>query len=126
MTGADEVVVLHSGGERYAVNLTAVERISTVGAVTALPGLPPPWRGLVCLRGEILPALDVSWYLGPPSRGDGPDPQPEAVGGAVVSHGGVRAVFLSEAPVALSPRAAGGVILDVATILTDPVLVVND
>ena len=125
MTGADEVVVLHAGGERYAVDLTAVDRIHTVDAVTELPGLRPPWRGLVSLRGEILPALDLGWYLGRPPGSDGGEPPPPA-GAAVVSHGGVRVVLLSEAPVALSPRAAGGVILDVAAILTDPVLVVND
>ena len=126
MTDADEVVLLQAGGERYAVDLTAVDRIHTVHTVTVLPGLRPPWRGLVSLRGEILPALDLAWYLHRPPATAGPDRPPPPAGGAVVSHGGLRVVLLSEAPVALSPRAAGGVILDVATILADPVLVVND
>jgi hypothetical protein len=52
-------------------------------------------------------------------------PRP-AVDCAVVTHGGLRVAFLSEAPVALRPRPDGGVILDVATILTDPALVVDD
>jgi chemotaxis signal transduction protein len=128
VTGADEVVVLHAGGERYAVDVTAVDRIHTVAGVTVIPGLRPPWRGLVSLRGEILPALDLGWYLGRRPADAGRDEPPPAapVGGAVVSSGAVRIVVLSEAPVALASRAAGGIALDVATILADPVLVVND
>jgi chemotaxis signal transduction protein len=116
----DQVVVLEAGGERYAVDLTSVERVHPVEVVTPLPGLRPPWAGLVCLRGELLPALDLPSYLGRPA---GALP---AVDCAVVTHGGLRVAFLSESPVALLPRAAGGLILDVATILADPTLVVND
>ena len=118
----DQVLVLAAGGERYGVELTSVERVHPIEAVTPLPGLRPPWAGLVCLRGEMLPALDLPSYLGRPPA-EGPHP---AVDCAVVAHGGLRVAFLSEAPVALAPRPEGGVILDVATILADPSLVVND
>jgi chemotaxis signal transduction protein len=124
VTAADQVVVLEAGGERYAVDLTAVERVHTVEAVTWVPGLRPPWAGLVSLRGEILPALDLHSYLGRRPSDEALARPP--VGGAVVGHAGLRVLFLSEAPVALSPRAAGGARLDVATILGDPALVVND
>ncbi|MGH9009722.1 MAG: chemotaxis protein CheW [Acidimicrobiia bacterium] len=121
-SGADQVLVLEADGERYAVELTSVERVHPVDAVTPLPGLRPPWAGLVCLRGEMFPALDLPSYLGKPPPG-GPLPPVDC---AVVTHGGLRVAFLSEAPVALLPRPEGGVILDVATILADPGLVVND
>jgi chemotaxis signal transduction protein len=122
MNATDQVLVLEAGGERYAVELTSVERVHPVEAVTPLPGLRPPWAGLVSLRGELFPALDLTSYLGkPPSSGPLP-----AVDCAVVTHGGLRVAFLSEAPVALLPRPEGGVLLDVATILADPGLVVND
>ena len=139
----DELAVLSAGGERYAVALACLERVLPVGAVTPLPGLRPPWAGLVALRGELLPALDVPAYLGRPAGTAG------AAGGycAVVAHGGLRVALLSEEPVTLrappedglsdplAPAAAGAVVgvtgdlvtvLDVATILADPALVVDD
>jgi chemotaxis signal transduction protein len=118
----DQVIVLEAGGERYGIDLTSVERVHPVEAVTPLPGLPPPWRGLVSIRGEIMPALDVPSYLG---RSPGPQRNP-AVECAVVTHGGLRVAFLSEAPVALAGRGDAGSMLDVPTILADPALVVND
>jgi purine-binding chemotaxis protein CheW len=147
-TAADEVVVLEVGGERYAVDLTSVERVQPVEAVTPLPGLRPPWAGLVSLRGEILPALDLAAYLGrPPVFAAGGPSTPAA--SAVVAHDGLRVALLSEAPLALKVRpedrlwaplaettAPAGVvvgvtddlltILDVAAILADPALVVDD
>jgi chemotaxis signal transduction protein len=124
VTSADQVVVLEAAGQRFGVDLRAVERVHPVESITVLPGLRPPWRGLVALRGEILPALDVGSYLGvaPPAGTTGGGP----VGGAVVAGGGRRLVLLSEAPVTLARRAAGGTMLDVATILADPGLEVDD
>ena len=147
---ADEVLVLEAGGERYAVDLTCVERVHPVGALTPLPGLRPPWAGLVSLRGEMLPALDLPAYLGRPpvfaaDAGTGTAP----AASAIVAHGGLRVALLSEAPVTLTVRPPGGLsaplgespvpagvvvgvtddlltILDVPTILADPALVVDD
>ncbi|HEY0397327.1 MAG TPA: chemotaxis protein CheW [Acidimicrobiia bacterium] len=146
---ADEVVVLEAGGERYAVDITCVERVQPVATVTPLPGLRPPWVGLVTLRGEILPALDLPSYLGRPPAFTGRAAAPRACHCAVVAHAGLRVALLSEAPVALSVRPPGGLstplaestapagavvgvtddlltILDIATILADPALVVDD
>jgi len=141
----DELAVLSAGGERYAVPLAALERVLPVEAVTPLPGLRPPWAGLVALRGELLPALDVPSYLGRPAGTAG-----AAGAGAycvVVAQGGLRVALLSEEPVTLmappehglsgplDPAAGGAVVgvtgdlvtvLDVVTILADPALVVDD
>ena len=124
MTSVDQVVVLEAGGQRFGVDLGAVERVHAVESVTALPGLRPPWRGLVALRGEILPALDVAAYLGVTPRTGATATVP--AGGAIVGRPGLRMVLLSDAPVTLAPRAAAGQLLDVATILADPRLEVND
>jgi chemotaxis signal transduction protein len=149
-SAAEEVVVLEAGGERYAVDVAAVERVHPVEGVTPLPGLGPPWAGLVSLRGEILPALDLPAYLGrPPAFASGGGSTPAA--SAVVRHGGLRVALLSEAPLVLVPRPTGGLsrplsespapggksvivgitddlvtVLDVPTILADPALVVDD
>ena len=147
-TAADEVVVLEAGGERYAIDLTSVERIHPVEAVTPLPGLRPPWAGLVSLRGEVLPALDLAAYLGRPPAFAASGPSAPAAS-AIVASGGLRVALLSEAPVVLAVRPRGrltaplgefpapsGVVLgvtgdlltvlDVPTILADPALVVDD
>jgi len=120
----EEVVVLEGGGERDAVALTWVERVHPVEAVTPLPGLRAPWRGLISLRGELLPALDVPSYLGQGS----PGPPGRPVGCAVVAHGGLPVAFLSDAPITLLLRGDGDLVtvLDVPTILADAALVVDD
>ena len=144
----DELVVLEAGGERYALDLRSVERIHPVDAVTPLPGLRPPWAGLVSLRGALLPALDLAAYLGRgPAFAAGS--ASAAVASAIVAHGGLRIALLSEAPVELARRPDGGLatppggspapsgvvlgvtdnlltVLDGPTILADPALVVDD
>ena len=140
----DELAVIEAGGERYAVDLARLERVHPVATVTPVPGLRPPWAGLVAHRGELLPALDVPAYLGRPAGTPG-----AAAYSAVVAHGGLRVALLSEGPVTLMARPQSGLsappapgtatagavvgvtgdlvtILDVATILADPALVVDD
>jgi hypothetical protein len=123
--GDHDVVVIEAGGERYAVAVDCVERVHPIDGVTPLPGLRPPWRGLVSVRGELLPALDLPAYLGrPPGPGAAPGP---VVSCAVVASGGLRVALLSEAPPAMAPRPAGVVeVVDVAGILADAALVVDD
>lgn len=117
--GAD-VVVLVAGGERFAVDVAAVERVHPVDGVTPLPGLRSPWRGIVSVRGELLPALDLPAYLGRPAPAEGAG----VAGCAVIAAGGVRVALLSETPPVLGPRPAE--VVDVAGILADPALVVDD
>jgi len=122
LPAGDEVVVLEAGGQRYAVEAAAVERVHPLNGVTPLPGLRSPWLGVVSVRGELLPALDLPAYLGRPPAA----PRP-VVSGAVVGGAGWRLVLLSEAAPALVRRpAAGAEAVDVAGILADPALVVND
>jgi hypothetical protein len=120
--GDDEVVVIEAGGGRYAIDVACVERVHPIDGVTTLPGLRPPWRGLVSVRGELLPALDLPAYLGRtlfPGAGSVP-----VVSCAVVAGGGLRVALLSEAPPAMARRPAD--VVDVAGILADPALVVDD
>jgi purine-binding chemotaxis protein CheW len=115
-----EVLVIEAGGERFAVDLAWVERVHPVAEVAPLPGLRPPWRGLVSVRGELLPALDLPAYLGRP-----PEPATGvAVSCAVVAAGGLRVALLSEVAPGVGPRPAE--VVDVAGILADPALVVDD
>jgi purine-binding chemotaxis protein CheW len=61
------------GAEHYALDLDHVLEVVELGEITPVPGSEPTLIGLRNLRGEVLPALDLSGMLGtagesPPSR----------------------------------------------------------
>lgn len=58
------LVVLALGAERYAVNIDAVREIRPMETLTQLPATPVFWLGLVNLRGNLAPVLDLRRYLG--------------------------------------------------------------
>jgi purine-binding chemotaxis protein CheW len=58
------LVVLALGAERYAVNIDFVREIRPVETLTQLPATPVFWLGLVNLRGNLSPVLDLRRYLG--------------------------------------------------------------
>ena len=57
------LLVVEVGPERYAVDVDAVREIKPLAGVTSLPGLPSFWSGLVNLRGNLVPVLDLATYL---------------------------------------------------------------
>jgi purine-binding chemotaxis protein CheW len=67
------LLVLQVGSEQYAVDVDAVREIKPLEGVTPLPGLPSFWSGLVNLRGNLVPVLDLTTYLGLPSTRDESD-----------------------------------------------------
>jgi chemotaxis signal transduction protein len=58
------LLVFQAGGESYALSMESVREVERVGRVTPVPGAPAFVRGLVNLRGEILPLLDVAALVG--------------------------------------------------------------
>lgn len=58
------LLVFGAGGESYAVPMGCVREVERVGRVTPVPGAPAVVRGLVNLRGEILPLLDLAALVG--------------------------------------------------------------
>jgi len=58
------LLVFQAGGEWYALSMESVREVERVGRVTPVPGAPPFVRGLVNLRGEILPLLDMAALTG--------------------------------------------------------------
>lgn len=53
---------------RYAIPLTAVERVVAAAEVTALPGAPGAIRGVVNIAGEVLPLFDLRRRFSLPVR----------------------------------------------------------
>ncbi|GIU76780.1 MAG: hypothetical protein KatS3mg005_0018 [Bryobacteraceae bacterium] len=58
------LLVFQAGGESYALSMESVREVERVGRVTPVPGAPPFIRGLVNLRGEILPLIDLAALIG--------------------------------------------------------------
>ena len=136
------VAVIAAGGERYAVDLAKVARIYGMSTVTPLPGVASPWLGVVSLRGELYPALDLPAYLGR----TGVPPGAHCV---LLAHDRLRVAVMSDDPPeiarvtdgALNPHPAGTgvppaavagltsdllVVLDVGAVLADPAFTPDD
>jgi len=64
------LLVFRVGAECYSLPMECVREVERVGKVTPAPGAPAFVRGLVNLRGEILPLLDLRLLLG----ADGAEP----------------------------------------------------
>jgi purine-binding chemotaxis protein CheW len=72
-SAADEAVVqlctFRIGGEDYAVDIMRVREIIHPLPITPVPRAPAFVEGVVRLRGEVIPVLDVRKRLGVPARG---------------------------------------------------------
>ncbi len=56
------------GAEEYAVEILRVQEIRGICPVTALPHAPPRVRGVMNLRGAVVPVVDMRAALGLPSE----------------------------------------------------------
>ncbi len=61
--GATGMLVMRLAGERWAVPVASVKEIEDLDELTALPGIPDLWAGLVNLRGTVYPVLALARYL---------------------------------------------------------------
>lgn len=66
--GQVELVVMLVGAQRCALRLCDVQEIVRAVAVTPLPGAPPITEGVVDVRGDVVPVLDVRQRIGQPPR----------------------------------------------------------
>ena len=56
------VIIVSSGGARYAFELRWVREVVSLGHVTRVPGAPPHIAGVVNVHGSITPVLEVSAF----------------------------------------------------------------
>lgn len=68
-----DVVIVRVEPDRYAVPLTAVERVEMMCALVSFPESTPSVPGLLNLRGELIPVIDAQARLGQRSRPAHPD-----------------------------------------------------
>ena len=55
------------GGEEYAVSILKVREIIEFGIVTVVPNTPPWMRGVINLRGSVIPVVDLAVKFGLPA-----------------------------------------------------------
>ena len=56
-------LVFHVGAERYAVDVYDVNNIIMIPAITKMPGTDECYKGIIHLRGEIIPIMSLSKRL---------------------------------------------------------------
>jgi purine-binding chemotaxis protein CheW len=66
-----EVVAFEAGGFACALDVRHVREVLASAPVTRVPAAPPAWRGVLNVRGAVLPALDLGLRLGG-APADGP------------------------------------------------------
>lgn len=62
-----EVAVVSLGLNQYGIDVKSIAEVQLFDGVTPIPGIPPYWIGLVNLRSQLVPLLDLGVYLGLPS-----------------------------------------------------------
>lgn len=59
-----QYLTFHLVGEEYAVGILQVKEIITYGTLTKLPHSPPSIRGVINLRGNVVPVVDLGVKFG--------------------------------------------------------------
>jgi purine-binding chemotaxis protein CheW len=63
-----EILVFEIAGQRYGLPVTEVRELVRAVAIVPLPLARPPVEGVVDLRGQIVPVIDLRSRLGLPAR----------------------------------------------------------
>lgn len=61
-----QILIFVLAGEEYAVDILRVREIIRYTPPTRVPGMPPSVRGLINLRGRVVPVIDLSVRFGFP------------------------------------------------------------
>jgi len=59
-----QYLTFHLAGEEYAVGILQVKEIITYGTLTKVPHTPPSIRGVINLRGNVVPVVDLAVKFG--------------------------------------------------------------
>jgi purine-binding chemotaxis protein CheW len=66
--GVDRVVVFTMDSQRYALPIDVVQEIQQIVLLSELPDASPAVAGVINLRGQVVPALDLRKLVGVPSK----------------------------------------------------------
>jgi len=109
-----EYVVFKLGNEEYGIKINNVQEVNRIGEITRLPGAPAFIAGMVDLRGEIMPILNLRRLFGVHDTGSNNESrllvaefEDKKTGILIDSVSGVlrfSTAFLEEAPEALKEK----------------------
>jgi len=68
---AGRYLTFRLGAEAYGIGVLAVQEIIRITAITPVPQLPDHLRGVINLRGRIIPVVDLRRRFGLPAETDG-------------------------------------------------------
>ncbi len=71
-TAERQVVAFRLGEETYAIDISHIQEIIRMRAITFVPRAPHYMRGVLNLRGRIVPVMDLSARLGLPTHEETP------------------------------------------------------
>lgn len=63
-TDRTQYLTFHLAGEEYAVAILQVKEIIEYGTLTIVPQTPPSMRGVINLRGNVVPVVDLAVKFG--------------------------------------------------------------
>lgn len=63
-TGSQQYLTFKLGGEMFAVGILNVKEIIEFGSITEIPMMPSFIRGVINLRGSVVPVIDLSARFG--------------------------------------------------------------
>jgi purine-binding chemotaxis protein CheW len=66
-TGHTQYLTFMLGGEVFAIGILAIKEIIEYGGLTEVPMMPECIRGVINLRGAVVPVMDLSTRFGKPS-----------------------------------------------------------
>ena len=136
-----DLAVVTVGDERYGIDVGFLREVRPATAVTPVPSLPPIWAGLINLRGNLCPVLDLARYLGVPKSELNDRTEVVVVEGVELTAGllvdaveGIQRYLVADIgrPLANSSGVIRGItpdfasVVDMSELLADPNLVVND
>lgn len=99
-----DVVFFHLRGLRCALPTTVVREMLPISGLTPVPLAPPVLRGIMPLRGQVLPVLDLGVYF--PLTGEA------AQSGPVESSLGEKFLLIETAPGANTPAIAAALAVE--------------
>ena len=72
IAGEGQVVVVHLGAEAYGIAIENIHTVIVLQEITRAPQTPPWVRGLMNLRGQVLPVIDLRKRFELANAEDGP------------------------------------------------------
>lgn len=59
-----QFIVIRLGDEQYGIDIRRIDNIVTMPAITRIPKMPPYLKGVINMRGEVIPVMSMRLKLG--------------------------------------------------------------